>query len=117
MLANGSMRELIPGKLWIGDTFDARDVTGGVVRLPLRCFGVLLFFMATAGGLSADEQVNGSPAKRSELGFHEVNSTSAIPIASIKSAIAPSHAAAIRNAISTHPQVKRSLITRTIPKM
>ncbi len=71
------MREVIPEKLWIGNALDARNVTSGVVRLPLRWYGALLAFMMTSGVLSADEGGNLAPAKRNDLGFlcHRVEST------------------------------------------
>lgn len=71
------MREVILEKLWIGKTLDARDVTGGVVRLPFRYCGALLFFMATAGVLSAHEGGNSAPATQNDLGVlrHRVEST------------------------------------------
>lgn len=49
------MPEIIPEKLWMGTALEARNVTGGVVRLTFRFCGLLLFFVATAGVLSADE--------------------------------------------------------------
>jgi hypothetical protein len=71
------MREVIPKKLWIGNTLEARDVLRGGVCLSFRCSGVLLFFMATAGVLPADEGGNIAPAKQDDLGFlcHRVEST------------------------------------------